>query len=169
MNIVEAALRQIATDLNSRHQRWALVGGFAVSVRAEPRFTRDVAVAVPDDNAAEGLVHSSGAAAKPRNRDSRLPRTFRGSKTIRRAIRRTDQQPWRNHAWTRYRSDWCTATLVYSREKRVFGNVRVDVLGQRGKQPTVLTADIRPRLRHGLSRAGGHLRNGLRCHPGRVC
>jgi len=31
-----------------------------VSVRAEPRFTRDVdvAVAVPDDNAAEDLVHS---------------------------------------------------------------------------------------------------------------
>jgi len=60
VNIVEAALHQIAADLNSRHQRWALVGGFAVSVRAEPRFTRDVdvAVAVPDDNAAEGLVYS---------------------------------------------------------------------------------------------------------------
>ncbi len=38
----------------------ALVGGFAVSVRCEPRFTRDVglAVAVPDDLAAEDLVHT---------------------------------------------------------------------------------------------------------------
>lgn len=60
VNLVEAALHQIAADLNSRRQQWALVGGFAVSVRAEPRFTRDVdvAVAVSDDSAAEGLVHS---------------------------------------------------------------------------------------------------------------
>jgi Nucleotidyl transferase AbiEii toxin, Type IV TA system len=60
MNLVEAALRHIAADLDSRRQRWALVGGFAVSVRAEPRFTRDVdvVVAVPDDGAAESLVHS---------------------------------------------------------------------------------------------------------------
>jgi predicted nucleotidyltransferase len=37
---------------------WALVGGLAVSARAEPRFTRDIdlAVAVPDDAAAEALV-----------------------------------------------------------------------------------------------------------------
>jgi len=60
MNSVEAALRRIAADLDDRRQRWALVGGFAVSTRAEPRFTRDVdvAVAVPDDGAAESLVHS---------------------------------------------------------------------------------------------------------------
>lgn len=40
--------------------RWALVGGFAVSVRTEPRFTRDVGVAVlvDDDPAAERLVRS---------------------------------------------------------------------------------------------------------------
>jgi predicted nucleotidyltransferase len=38
----------------------ALVGGFAVSIRTEPRFTRDVdlAVAVPDDVAAEAVVRS---------------------------------------------------------------------------------------------------------------
>jgi predicted nucleotidyltransferase len=38
--------------------RFALVGGFAVSVRAEPRFTRDIdlVVAVDDDNTAESLV-----------------------------------------------------------------------------------------------------------------
>ena len=37
---------------------WALVGGLAVSIRAEPRFTRDVdvAVSVADDATAEGLV-----------------------------------------------------------------------------------------------------------------
>lgn len=60
MNSVEAALRRIAADLNDRHHQWALVGGFAVSARAEPRFTRDVdvAIAVPDDHAAERLVHS---------------------------------------------------------------------------------------------------------------
>jgi hypothetical protein len=36
-----------------------LVGGLAVSARAEPRFTRDLdlAVAAVDDSAAEGLVH----------------------------------------------------------------------------------------------------------------
>jgi predicted nucleotidyltransferase len=39
---------------------WALVGGFAVSARAEPRFTRDVdiAVMVDSDAAAEALVRS---------------------------------------------------------------------------------------------------------------
>lgn len=37
---------------------WALVGGLAVGVRTEPRFTRDVdlAVQVPDDAAAEDLL-----------------------------------------------------------------------------------------------------------------
>ncbi len=60
MNRVEAALRRIAYDLNALHIGWALVGGFAVSVRTEPRFTRDVdvAVVVDDDQAAERLVRS---------------------------------------------------------------------------------------------------------------
>ncbi|MGH3896720.1 MAG: nucleotidyl transferase AbiEii/AbiGii toxin family protein, partial [Pseudonocardiaceae bacterium] len=60
MNRVEAALRGIASDLDILHIRWALVGGFAVSVRTEPRFTRDVdvAVLVEDDSAAERLVRS---------------------------------------------------------------------------------------------------------------
>ncbi|MBP7777145.1 MAG: nucleotidyl transferase AbiEii/AbiGii toxin family protein [Acidobacteria bacterium] len=53
-----AALRQTARLLDARHQSWALVGGLAVSIRAEPRFTRDIdlAVAVADDEAAESLV-----------------------------------------------------------------------------------------------------------------
>ena len=58
MNAVEAALRKAAKDLNELGRRWAIVGGFAVSARAEPRFTRDVdiAVAVANDHAAESLV-----------------------------------------------------------------------------------------------------------------
>ena len=58
MNAVEAALRKAATDLTGLGQRWAVVGGFAVSARAEPRFTRDVdiVVAVANDTAAESLV-----------------------------------------------------------------------------------------------------------------
>ena len=60
MNRIEAALRGIASDLDVLHISWALVGGFAVSVRTEPRFTRDVdvAVLVDDDPAAERLVRS---------------------------------------------------------------------------------------------------------------
>jgi hypothetical protein len=58
VNRVEAALRRIASDLNALHTHWALVGGFAVSVRSEPCFTRDVdvAVVVDDDQATERLV-----------------------------------------------------------------------------------------------------------------
>jgi hypothetical protein len=53
-----AALRRTAEALDELGQAWALVGGLAVSVRSEPRFTRDidVAVAVSDDLAAEALV-----------------------------------------------------------------------------------------------------------------
>lgn len=46
MNHVEAALRAIAEALDCQESRWAVVGGLAVSVRAEPRTTRDVDVAV---------------------------------------------------------------------------------------------------------------------------
>lgn len=51
-------LRRVAVILDSRAQPWALVGGLAVSVRTEPRFTRDLdlALAVADDNAAERVV-----------------------------------------------------------------------------------------------------------------
>lgn len=60
MNPLEALLHQVSTLLETRQQAWALVGGLAVSVRSEPRFTRDldIAVAVADDQAAEDLVHS---------------------------------------------------------------------------------------------------------------
>ena len=41
-------------------RRWALVGGLAVSARCEPRFTRDIdlAVGVGNDADAESLVHT---------------------------------------------------------------------------------------------------------------
>ena len=60
MNRLEAALRGIATELDRRRRSWALVGGLAVSARAEPRFTRDIdlALAVADDADAEALVHA---------------------------------------------------------------------------------------------------------------
>lgn len=46
-------------DLSANGQHWAIVGGLAVGVRAEPRTTRDVdvAVAVNTDAQAEQLVH----------------------------------------------------------------------------------------------------------------
>ena len=58
MNRLETALRQAAADLKRFGRPWALVGGFAVSARATPRFTRDldIAVAVDDDSHAEELV-----------------------------------------------------------------------------------------------------------------
>lgn len=53
-----AILRRIGADLAAIGAEHALVGGLAVSVRTEPRFTRDVdlAVAVADDAAAEAVL-----------------------------------------------------------------------------------------------------------------
>jgi hypothetical protein len=53
-----SVLRLIAEALDSQRHPWALVGGLAVSIRCEPRFTRDIdlVVAVVDDMAAEALV-----------------------------------------------------------------------------------------------------------------
>ena len=52
------ALRAICAELARRGTQFALVGGLAVSVRAEVRFTRDVDIVVNvlDDRAAEELV-----------------------------------------------------------------------------------------------------------------
>jgi len=57
---LEAALRGIASELDRRGRAFAVVGGLAVSVRAEPRFTRDVdlALAVANDADAEALVRN---------------------------------------------------------------------------------------------------------------
>jgi len=53
-----AALKRIARDLRSRRSDFALVGGLAVSLRAEERLTRDIdlAVAVDGDPQAEKLI-----------------------------------------------------------------------------------------------------------------
>jgi len=55
---LERLLRRIAGDLDGHGAASALVGGLAVSVRTEPRFTRDIdlAVAVSGDEEAEALV-----------------------------------------------------------------------------------------------------------------
>ena len=52
------ALQHTAEVLREIGRPFALVGGLAVSIRVEPRFTRDIdlAVAVADDAAAEALV-----------------------------------------------------------------------------------------------------------------
>lgn len=59
MSRLERALRNIASQLELLRHSWALVGGLAVSARVEPRFTRDIdlALAVSDDAMAEALVH----------------------------------------------------------------------------------------------------------------
>jgi predicted nucleotidyltransferase len=54
-----SALRRTARELHDLGRQWALVGGLAVSARAEPRFTRDIdlVIGVVDDADAERLVH----------------------------------------------------------------------------------------------------------------
>jgi len=58
MTRVESALVRVAADLDALGASWALVGGLAVSVWAEPRLTRDidVAIAVSSDREAEQLI-----------------------------------------------------------------------------------------------------------------
>lgn len=58
MNRIEAALVTLVGVLDRNGRRAALVGGLAVSTRTEPRFTRDIdlAVAVANDEEAEALV-----------------------------------------------------------------------------------------------------------------
>src|SRR6185295_18335123 len=55
---LEKILRHIQSELEGRGKQWSLVGGLAVVVRGEPRFTRDadLAVAVGNDAEAESLV-----------------------------------------------------------------------------------------------------------------
>ncbi len=59
MNQLFGTLRRLAADLEREGCAWALLGGLAVSVHAEPRFTRDidVGVAVASDREAEQLIH----------------------------------------------------------------------------------------------------------------
>jgi len=59
MTRVEQVLGELAKALAGSGRRFALIGGLAVSVRAEPRFTRDVdwVVAAADDREAEAVLH----------------------------------------------------------------------------------------------------------------
>jgi hypothetical protein len=58
LNAVERALKRIVAELAQANAHGALIGGLAVSARAEPRTTRDVdmVVAVMGDEDAEQLV-----------------------------------------------------------------------------------------------------------------
>lgn len=58
--MIEEALPQVVGDLRDLDSPWALVGGLAVCVRAEPRATADIdiAVAVPDDATAKACVEA---------------------------------------------------------------------------------------------------------------
>lgn len=60
MTSLEIALRRINSDLSQARVPFAVVGGLAVSVRTEPRFTRDadLAVALSTDAEAEALIHT---------------------------------------------------------------------------------------------------------------
>lgn len=55
MTSVESALRRVVADLALGGRPFALVGGLAISARADPRFTgvADLVVSVPDDDGAE--------------------------------------------------------------------------------------------------------------------
>ncbi|HVT44937.1 MAG TPA: nucleotidyl transferase AbiEii/AbiGii toxin family protein [Thermoanaerobaculia bacterium] len=58
MTSLESTLGRTARDLDSLSIRWALIGGLAVSVQTEPRFTRDIdlAIAASSDADAERLI-----------------------------------------------------------------------------------------------------------------
>ena len=58
MTRLQEALRRLATDLIELDLDWAVVGGLAVSARAEPRPTRDIDIAVvaESDQQAERIV-----------------------------------------------------------------------------------------------------------------
>lgn len=60
MNRLHSALALVSTSLLDFGVHWALIGGLGVAARSEPRFTRDIdiAVAMRDDEQAEGLVFS---------------------------------------------------------------------------------------------------------------
>jgi predicted nucleotidyltransferase len=62
VNLLAAVLQRVGACLDACGCPWALVGGFAVGARTEPRFTRDVdvAVVVGSDVEAEAVVRQLG-------------------------------------------------------------------------------------------------------------
>ncbi len=59
MNDVIRSLRELAAYLDEIGVRYALIGGLAVSIHSEPRFTSDVdlVVAVSSDEEAESIIY----------------------------------------------------------------------------------------------------------------
>ncbi len=57
--VIESIIKKVARDLNLLEAEFALIGGLAVSIRTEPRFTRDIdlALAVTGDRQAEQIVN----------------------------------------------------------------------------------------------------------------
>lgn len=130
MTSLDAALRGISAELARARVPFALVGGLAVSVRTEPRFTRDadLAVAVATDGEAELLIH-------------RLRARGYGIEAI------IEQEAVGRLA---------TARLVLSSEPRV---PVVDLLfASSGIEPEIVTSaepvDLLPQLRMGVARTG---------------
>src|SRR5438876_4613178 len=72
---LQTSLRVVCKDLSESGAAYALVGGLAVSARTEPRFTKDLdlAVAAPTDAEAESFGWFPEIAAIPRG--GRLPAT----------------------------------------------------------------------------------------------
>lgn len=62
MSRLESVLADVLRNLTGEGAHFALVGGLAVSVRTQPRFTRDLdlAIAVDNDQQAEALVQRLG-------------------------------------------------------------------------------------------------------------
>lgn len=60
MNRLATTLANLIQTMNVLRLDWALVGGLAVSARAEPRFTRDIDIvaAVEDDSRAEQAIQA---------------------------------------------------------------------------------------------------------------
>ena len=76
------ALARIATDLDRMEVPWALVGGLALAVHADPRQTRDVdcAIAVATEKEAEEIIrklHDKGYRDHPEGALLEEPRTGR--------------------------------------------------------------------------------------------
>lgn len=63
MTVLGDALQDVARELRGAGRNFALVGGLAVSVRTQPRFTRDIdlAVSVDGDEDAEDTVRALAA------------------------------------------------------------------------------------------------------------
>ena len=85
MTRLASVLQSIQKELSELQVEWALVGGLAVSVRAEPRFTRDVGVAImatEDDDDEQLVVSSQRSSLRPKPWRSSLTSPFRSARQL---------------------------------------------------------------------------------------